>query len=420
MFNRMINKIWPKSGESVPDSKSDVDTGAPALIRSSDHTITTIGLMSGTSLDGVDAAFLRTDGETALDFGPSLTRPYSDDERETLSRAVAAALDGRDDAPEIADATRIITDTHIEATRKLLASAGFEPSQVKVVGLHGQTILHRPSCTGGTDGRTWQIGDGSRVAREVQIDVVDQFRIADVADGGQGAPLAPVFHAALVTDSESSAPPSSQAVAVLNIGGIANVTYVPPGGDVSGLVAFDCGPGNGLLDEWAMLKIGEPMDRDGKLARRGTVNQDILKHMLQHPYFARKPPKSLDRHDFTLGPVSSLSAEDGAATLTAFTAACVARGAELLPHKPACWIVCGGGRHNPAIMDELQAQLSAPVKKAESQGWNGDAVEAQLFAYLAVRSLRGLPISFPGTTGVSRPLTGGVLRRHGLRCFSGA
>jgi anhydro-N-acetylmuramic acid kinase len=381
---------------------------------STGRTVLAMGLMSGTSLDGVDAALLTTDGEAILEFGPTLTKPYSKRQRLTLSRAVEAALADRDDAPEIADAIEIITDTHIQAIDMLLVAAGKRRQQIDIVGMHGQTIRHRPSLNGGTDGHTWQIGDGQRVADEAQIDLVDQFRIADVAEGGQGAPLAPVFHAALVKNlghlkrSESF----EKAVAVLNIGGVANVTYVPAGSNIDGLVAFDTGPGNGLLDEWAMLKIGEPMDRDGKLARSGKVQQDVLKSMLEHPYLSRKPPKSLDRHDFTIEPVLALSAEDGAATLTAFTAACVARAEEMLPHPPVSWIVCGGGRHNPAIMDELAARLGGRVEKAESQGWNGDAVEAQLFAYLAVRSVRGLPISFPGTTGVPEPLTGGVFRPY--------
>lgn len=346
-----------------------------------------IGLMSGTSMDGVDAALLRTDGRERIEAGPALTLPYDDIFRQRLR----AVLGGKGDVRGV---ERELTLRHAEAVKALLAKAGMGPGQVGLVGFHGQTILHAPDR-----GKTWQIGDGALLAAETGIDVVCDFRSADVAAGGQGAPLVPVFHAALAAGLE-------RPLAVLNIGGVSNVTLIGTTGD---LLAFDTGPGNAPIDDWALRHTGTAVDRDGALARSGAVDRAILGRLLAHPYFVQKPPKSLDRDAFDLSPAKALNAGDGAATLTAFAVQAIGRARDHFPAAPRRWIVCGGGRHNPAILQGLRDLLGVPADPAEAVGWDGDALEAQAFAYLAVRSRLGLPLSLPGTTGVSRPQPGGVL-----------
>ena len=371
-------------------------------------TLTAIGLMSGTSLDGIDAAFLTTDGEDVIESGPALHVPYSRELKIWVRRAIKAALEGRDGAAEIAKAAGEITYAHAVAVETLLEQSGVKRKDVDVIGFHGQTILHRPARQPGEVGRTWQIGDGGALAEETRIDAVCDFRAADMAAGGEGAPFAPIYHRALVAALD---PPAMGAVGVINLGGVANLTYVPKDALGVDLMAFDCGPGNGLIDEWVEMKTGEPMDKDGALASAGDVHEESLRMMLLAPYLRRKPPKSLDRYDFKLDPATRLSPEDGAATLTAFTAECVRRSEAFLPEPVERWIVCGGGRRNPAMMRALRARLDAPVKSAEDFGWRGDDLEAECFAYLAVRSLKKLPLSYPMTTRVPAPTRGGVLRR---------
>lgn len=368
--------------------------------------LTAIGLMSGTSLDGIDAAILRTDGQRIVDPGPAITVPYSRDLKVFIRRAIKAALEGRDAAADIGKAAGEVTAAHAAAVEALLSEAGVDREAVDVIGFHGQTILHRPQRSPESAGRTWQIGDGALLAKETRIDVVSNFRNADIAAGGEGAPLAPVYHCALTHHIEREG-----AVGVLNLGGVANVTFVPASRKETDLIAFDCGPGNGLIDEWMELKTGEPMDTDGAVARQGKVHAELLRMMLLNPFMRRKPPKSLDRYDFKLDSVLQLSAADGAATLTAFTAACVRASEEYLPETPEVWIACGGGRRNPALMEALEKALSAPVIAAEGVGWRGDDLEAECCAYLAVRSLKKLPLSYPKTTRVPRPVLGGVFHR---------
>ncbi|MEL7486914.1 MAG: anhydro-N-acetylmuramic acid kinase [Pseudomonadota bacterium] len=369
-------------------------------------TLTAIGLMSGTSLDGVDAAILRTDGADIVEPGATHFEPYDRDLKIFVRRAIKAALEGRDGAADIGKAGGEVTAVHVIAVEKLLEKAGLKRTNVDVIGFHGQTILHRPAKTPDETGRTWQIGDGATLAEETKIDVVSNFRGADVAAGGEGAPFAPVYHAALARGLEREG-----AVAVVNLGGVGNITYVSAEGAETDLVAFDCGPGNGLIDEWMELKSGAAMDADGAAARAGTVRTDILRMMLLNPYLRRKPPKSLDRYDFKLDPVLALSLEDGAATLTAFSAACIRSSEKFLPDPPSQWIVCGGGRRNPALMEALSKAVEAPVTTAEDVGWRGDDLEAECFAYLAVRSLKKAPLSYPKTTRVPRPMLGGVYHR---------
>ncbi len=354
-----------------------------------------LGLMSGTSLDGVDAALIRTDGHAVSEHGAALTLPYP----AWLRSRLRGVLGGNG---PVAEVEREVTLFHAEAVDALLRQAGLPASAVAVVGFHGHTILHRPK-----ERRTWQIGDGSLLAERLGLPVVNDFRSADVAAGGQGAPLVPVFHAAL-------AAPLEQPLAILNLGGVANVTWI---GEDGRLLAFDTGPGNALIDDWALHHTGQPVDENGALAAAGRADGAALAEFCAHPYFAGPPPKSLDRDDFRQLAhrlTDSLSAEDGAATLTAFTIAAVDMARRHLPAAPRRWLVCGGGRRNPQVMAGLRRALSVPVDAVDAVGWDGDALEAQAFAFLAVRSLKRLPLTWPSTTGAPRPLCGGRLHRPAL------
>ncbi|MFM8377608.1 MAG: anhydro-N-acetylmuramic acid kinase, partial [Phenylobacterium sp.] len=352
-----------------------------------------LGFMTGTSLDGIDMAILETDGETLQGFGPAAEASLPDALRALLRRTILVALEHPRDAqapPLFAEAARAVAEAHFEAGSAFLAANGLGWSDLDLVGMHGQTVLHeRP--LGGRPGRTLQLGDGEWLARAAGVPVAFDFRTADVAAGGEGAPLAPVYHLARAAASGLPAP-----LAVLNIGGVANLTCWGGGERVA---AFDTGPGNGLIDQVVLARTGERFDRDGRLALKGQVAPMALEQLLSHPYFAEPPPKSLDRYDFSPGPTDGLSLEDAVATLTAFTAEAVARGFGLLDIRPASLVVTGGGRRNPAIMSALARRLSCGVSDVESVGWRGDALEAEAFAFLAARCLRGLPISFPGTTG---------------------
>jgi anhydro-N-acetylmuramic acid kinase len=360
-----------------------------------------IGLMSGTSLDGIDAALLETDGESVAVPGAALTLAYDAATRAMLRQALDDAVGVARGSPvpyAIREAERVSTEAHADAVFALLTKARLQAADVALIGYHGQTILHRPK-----QHWTWQIGDGAALARRTGIDVVNDFRSADVKAGGEGAPLVPLYHAALVKETRSLELP----VAVVNIGGVANVTYISR----DTILAFDTGPGNAPIDDWAHRHTGRPVDEGGALANAGRVNDAALTTMLEHAFFERVPPKSLDRLDFGADAVAGLSAEDGAATLTAFTAAAIARAREHFPEAPTTWVVCGGGRLNPRLMAELRARMNAPVLAAEDAGWRGDFIEAEAFAYLAARSVKGLPLSLPTTTGVRQPMTGGKLHR---------
>lgn len=347
----------------------------------------TIGLMSGTSLDGVDAAWIETDGVRVVTFGPAITLPYGDRLRADLRRLIDRAPDLPRDDPFLYEVTARMTEHHEAAVAAIDRPA-------TLIGFHGQTILHRPD-----KGLTWQIGDAAWLAARTGITVVHDFRTNDVAMGGQGAPLVPVFHAALAAHLPKP-------LAVLNIGGVANLTWIGADGV---LLACDTGPGCALIDDWAGRHTGCRMDCDGALAASGQVDTALIDTVLAHPFFRRTGPKSLDRQDFAavLTRLAAHSPQDGAATLAALTAACVA--ATSLPAPPRSWLVCGGGRHNPAIMAALRVRLAAPVMPVESVGWDGDAIEAQCFGFLAARVVSGLPLSFPGTTGVLRPCPGGAI-----------
>ena len=346
-----------------------------------------VGLMSGTSMDGVDAALLETDGDAYLRVGRHVCLPYPSNLRRALLRLSFTDAD-------LLGIEQDVTDLQCQAVRELCKTSGVDLATIDVIGFHGQTIRHEPQA-----GKTWQLGDGQHMADCLARVVVNNFRQNDMAHGGQGAPFAPAYHRALVQSCAISEP-----VAVLNIGGVSNVSLI----DGELLYACDCGPGNALIDDWVSSRCAVPYDQGGRIARAGRIDELALAQLLDHPYFKQVGPKSLDRNAFSAAPASGLSPEDGAATLAAFTAAAIALEARRLPSMPREWVVVGGGRLNTYLLDELRQRLAVPVRVAEDIGWNGAAIEAQAFAYLAVRSLRQLPLSWPSTTGVSRPVTGGV------------
>ena len=347
--------------------------------------------MSGTSLDGIDIALLVTNGEAVSKFGPTGTMPYSTSLREKIRSTLGGIGD-------VAGAEEQVTEAHISAVKDFLTQHSINSAEIDLIGFHGHTILHSPLY-----GKTWQIGNGKRLAQELSIDVISDFRGADIASGGEGAPLAPIFHKALAQNLDLP-------LCILNIGGVANLTWIS--GET--MVAFDTGPGNALIDDWMLQHTGQTMDVDGTLAATGRIDKTALKELLTDPYFGRSAPKSLDRNHFSERATSVLTktnAADDVATLTAFTAQAVLLGLRTLPQPPLQFLVCGGGRKNDTLMKHLQTELETPVNSVESVGWCGDAMEAQLFAFLSVRSLYGLPISFPTTTGVTTPTTGGRLFR---------
>lgn len=351
--------------------------------------------MSGTSLDAVDVALIRTDGDRLLELGPAFERPFSRDERSVLRTAVDAARAWNWDGPEPGAAFRqaeaVLLAAHLDALRRV---GGPRPA---LLGVHGQTVLHRAPA-GGQKGATRQIFDAQALASAAGLPVWHDFRSADVDAGGQGAPLAPVYHRALLDRSGIAAG------VVLNLGGVANLTFA---GREGGLVAFDCGPANGPIDEWVEALGAGVRDEGGRLALAGRAHEGLLADILDWPFFDAPPPKSLDRYDFSASLVRGLSLEDGAATLTELAARGVARGLDLLPERAERVVACGGGRHNPALMAALNRVCPCPVVPAEAAGWRGDSIEAEAFAFLATRAARGLPISFPATTGVPEPMTGG-------------
>lgn len=351
-----------------------------------DDAIWAIGLMSGSSLDGIDAAVLRTNGESIQEYGPSLTLAYSQGMHNRLHRAVYKQ------SPDLAVLERDITLLHAQAVKALLQQCTNLP--IEVIGFHGQTVDHRPQ-----EGISTQIGNGALLAQETGITVVNDFRRSDIALKGQGAPLVPLFHAALT-------PKSPKPVAVINIGGIANISWIDEQGKIA---AFDTGPGNVLMNDWIKQHHPEKQyDEGGRHAAKGTVNAEILDYYLNHPYFSQPYPKSLDRNAFSLSPIAQLSLEDGAATLTELTARSIALAARYTPTPPKQWIFCGGGVHNTELVKRLR-QNCGNVILSHELGWDNDGLEAQAFAYFAVRRLKNLPLTFPETTGCMRPVTGGAI-----------
>ncbi|MCO8145388.1 anhydro-N-acetylmuramic acid kinase [Rhodovulum tesquicola] len=354
-----------------------------------------LGTMSGTSLDGVDAAVVLTDGVAIMGFGETAYRPYTPGERAVL----AEALGRWPDDPGVEEAVELVETAHAEVMARF--------SDVAIAGFHGQTLAHDPRGRG-----THQAGCGRVLAEVLGLPVVWDFRSADVRLGGQGAPLAPFFHFACATWIGARAP-----LAFVNLGGVGNLTWVDPRLDrpeaPGALLAFDTGPANAPIDDLMRARLGQDCDRDGALAATGQVDQRVIAAFLAHPHFRRMPPKSLDRNDFaTLGAqVAGLSDADAAATLTAAAAAAVAAGLDHCPTRPDRLLVTGGGRSNPVMMEMLAARSGLPVDPVEAVGLDGDMLEAQAFAYLAVRVARGLPTTCPATTGVAAAVGGGIVSR---------
>lgn len=359
-----------------------------------------LGLMSGTSFDGIDVALVTTDGENHVERGPAMTFPYNAETRVLLRAAIedAKGLTRRDERPgALPHAERELTEQHAAAVSGFLRKQGIARETIDVIGFHGQTVLHRP---GASNGVTVQLGLGHVLAELTRLPVVFDMRAADVANGGQGAPLVPVYHRALVGKLPQ------RPVAVVNIGGVANVTFV--GEFEEQLLAFDTGPGNALIDDVVHAATGATCDEGGVLAAQGRVQEDVLTAFLSDPYFHEVPPKSLDRNAFDKGLGAQLDLKDAVATLTAFTAASIARARAHMREAPLLWIVCGGGRKNRTLMRMIAERVENAVVPAEAVGLDGDSLEAEAWGYLAVRSLRGLPITFPLTTGVPAPTCGGV------------
>jgi anhydro-N-acetylmuramic acid kinase len=362
-----------------------------------------IGLMSGTSMDGVDVALIETNGETISRLGPAMGFSYSPPERQLLREALEAArgVSRRGDRGGVlALAEELVTSKHVVCVEVFLREAGIDPGSIEVVGFHGQTVLHRPEL-----GFTLQLGDGKHLARALNLPVVYDFRADDMEEGGQGAPLVPIFHKALAGLVRFARP-----AVFVNLGGIANVTFVPDAGPEK-LIAFDAGPGNCLIDDWAERHTGEPIDRGGRLALAGMVDKAALEALLRHPYFETPPPKSLDRRAFTLEPVDALRPADGAATLTAFTVASVVAARRFFTEPPLTWVIAGGGTHNPSLLEGLRRVLDGHVVSADEAGLSSEFMEAQAFAYLAVRKLKSLPSTFPNTTGAAKPVVAVKMER---------
>ena len=354
--------------------------------------ITVLGAMSGTSLDGVDAAVIVTDGETIDSFGATAFRPYTPVERATLRAAL-----GQWSGPQVEAAAEVVETAHAEILSRFTG--------IDLVGVHGQTLAHDPGGRG-----THQAGDGAILADVLGLPVVWDFRSADIRLGGQGAPLAPFYHFALARHIGATAP-----MAVLNLGGVGNLSWIDPSRarpeDDGALLAFDTGPANAPIDDLVHARLGLGHDADGALAAAGTVADGVVETFLRHAYFHRMPPKSLDRDTFTgLAPaVAGLSDADAAATLAACAAAGVMRGLEHCPVPPERLLVAGGGRHNVTLMRMIAACVDCPVAPVEAAGLDGDMLEAQAFAFLAARVVRGLPTSAPGTTGVGAAVGGGTV-----------
>lgn len=364
--------------------------------------IWSVGLMTGTVLDGnIDVALLKTDGERIEAFGPYALVPYEAPVRPMLEQAQAAARAWNFEGPEpaiFAEAEQVLTRAQSAAVKQVVEEAGMSMTDIKVVGFHGQTVLHR-GPQNGLRGETRQLGDGELMHSILGTKVVYDFRTADIRAGGQGAPLAAAYHAALLGTADARGDS-----AILNLGGVGNVTWWDGKAD---LVAFDTGPANAPINDFVKARGLGDMDRNGALAAAGSVDEGRLAQLLEHPYLSAPYPKSLDRFDFTAAMAEGLGTEDGAALLTAFSASCVGKALDLLPQRPKTLFVSGGGRHNPTFMTMLQERAGVQAVSADTIGWRGDAVEAECFAFLAVRALRGLPISFPSTTGAPQAMTGG-------------
>lgn len=359
-----------------------------------DQAVRVVGAMSGTSLDGVDAAEITTDGHRIMGFGEAVFLPYSDDQRAVLRAGL-----GKWQSDDVAQVSELIETVHAQVLSR------FEDAEL--VGFHGQTLAHDPQGRG-----THQAGSGDILAEVLGKPVVWDFRSADVQMGGEGAPLAPFYHFALAKKMRADAP-----LAILNLGGVANLTWIDPSlphpESDGALLAFDTGPANAPVNDLMQARLGHAYDLDGALAAMGTVDQSVIDAFLNHPYFFRMPPKSLDRDAFAglVSAVADLSDADAAATLTMACAASVAHGMQACPVPPSQILVTGGGRCNPTLMRMIAQACTVPVATIEDAGFDGDMLEAQAFAFLAVRVAKGLPTSASGTTGVGAAIGGGTVSR---------
>lgn len=364
---------------------------------------TAIGLMSGTSMDGIDIALLHTDGGSRVERGAFLGIPYENAFRQRLKQALedARVARFRDDRPGcLLSVEDELTRRHAEAVEKFLQVNGLSASEIDVIGFHGQTVLHRPEQR-----LTIQLGDGQCLADLTRIPVVFDMRANDMAHGGQGAPLVPAYHAALAEGLQLPEWP----VCFVNIGGISNLTFIGTDGEI---VAYDSGPGNSLIDQWVDANAGVPYDQGGLIASEGQIDHDLAGTYLSQPFFTDKRRRSLDRNDFLPPAGHQVELADGARTLAYVAAASIIQSSKHLPEPPGLYVVCGGGRLNEVLMAdlrELAGERDARVATAEEAGLDGDAMEAEAWAYLAVRSMKGLPLTFPGTTGVPSPMKGGLV-----------
>lgn len=354
-----------------------------------------VGMMSGTSLDGIDVAAIETDGKKIFQKKEGATYPYTD----AFQNKLKSILGETSPTAEIEKIERELTELHAKAFEKYIKKIGFNAKEIDLIGFHGHTIMHRPPSRF-KDPATWQIGDGAYLRTLTGIPVIYDMRKNDLMHGGEGAPLVPLYQKSLVEGMDLP-------LAIINIGGISNVAWIGPQDQI---LAFDMGPGNALLDQWVNQKLNKRFDEEGHLARQGKVDEKIIRLFQDHPYFKQKPPKSLDRLDFSLESVADLSAEDGAATLVEMTARSIEKGVSFFPKKPKQYIITGGGRLNKALMQRISDVLApVPVKTTEALGWDGDFIEAEAFAFLAVRALKKHPLTLPTTTGVKKPVSGGVL-----------
>lgn len=362
------------------------------------ETLKALGVTSRSSGDGIDLAIIETDGDVLIESGPSMHVPHSRDMKIFLSRAVTAAREGRDGAADIGKAAGEITSAFVIAIERFLDRETLKRTDIDVIGVGGHAIYYSAPMGADAPGRHWQIGDAAAIAEETRIDVVSQFRAADLAAGGYGAPINAVYYRGLIA---SMADRPECAVGVIDLDETARVVYVPENAAAGDLLAYDSGPGTRLLDAWGAFRP----PKDG--TPPGRVHDETLRMMGLHPYLRLAPPKSIDRYDFTIDHVLRRSPEDGAATLAAFVAECIARAEKFLPELPGGYIVCGDGAQRPALMEMLRDRLDAEIATSDAAGWRDDGRDAQCCAFLAVRSLRKLPLTYPKTTRVSAPMRGG-------------
>jgi len=363
-----------------------------------------IGLMTGTVLDGnIDVALLRTDGKIIEEFGYYDLMPYDEEVKDLLIKTLNEAQIWNFNGPEpeiFSKTEKALTNSQTKAVQKCIKLSGINKNEIGAVGFHGQTVLHR-APKNLSKGKTRQLGDGQTMANKLGIPVVYDFRSNDMKEGGQGAPLCPIYHAALLKQVGANS-----TTAILNLGGLGNLSCYS---EKYGLIAFDTGPANAPINDWIKsFSIGQ-MDIDGEIASRGKADESTLAEILNHPYFKMSFPKSLDRFDFSCKIAEGMSLEEGAATLTALVGASVEKGLDLLPIRPTQLIVSGGGRKNPTMMQEISSRANIKVEISDKYNWRGDAIEAECFAFLAARTLANLPISYPKTTGVLRPMKGGII-----------